>query len=49
MRNWQASKLRIAPLWSALSLALLAIASPALHAEDAMKPTSSHFALYWYL
>ncbi|WP_447889532.1 lactonase family protein [Serratia fonticola] len=44
MRNWQASKLRIAPLWSALSLALLAIASPALHAEDAMKPTSSHFA-----
>ncbi|TQI82434.1 6-phosphogluconolactonase (cycloisomerase 2 family) [Serratia fonticola] len=44
MRNWQASKLPIAPLWSALSLALLAVASPVLHAEDAMKPTSSHFA-----
>ncbi|WP_199635714.1 lactonase family protein [Serratia sp. PAMC26656] len=39
MRNWQAS-----PLRTALTLALLAIASPALHAEDAMNPTSSHFA-----
>ncbi len=44
MRNWQASTLRIAPLWSALSLALLAVASPALHAEEAIKPMSSHFA-----
>lgn len=44
MRNWQASTLPIAPLWGALSLALLAFASPALHAEDTMKPTSSHFA-----
>lgn len=39
MRNWQAS-----PLRTALTLALLAIASPALHAEDAMNSTSSHFA-----
>ncbi|MDT3252920.1 lactonase family protein [Serratia sp. root2] len=39
MRNWQTS-----PLRTALTLALLAIASPALHAEDAMNSTSSHFA-----
>ncbi|MGB8663508.1 MAG: lactonase family protein [Serratia inhibens] len=39
MRNWQ-----ISPLRTALTLALLAIASPALHAEDAMNSTSSHFA-----
>lgn len=39
MRNWQTS-----PLRTALTLALLAITSPALHAEDAMNSTSSHFA-----
>ncbi|QUY47470.1 lactonase family protein [Serratia plymuthica] len=39
MRNWQTS-----PLRTALTLALLAIASPALHAEDTMNSTSSHFA-----
>ncbi|VEA68366.1 6-phosphogluconolactonase [Serratia plymuthica] len=39
MRNWQTS-----PLRTALTLALLAIASPALHAEDAMNAMSSHFA-----
>lgn len=44
MRNWQASTLRMAPGWGILSLTLLAIASPALHAEDVMKPTSPHFA-----
>ncbi|MGO2369773.1 MAG: lactonase family protein [Serratia sp. (in: enterobacteria)] len=39
MRNWQSP-----PLRTALTLALLAMASPVLHAEDAMKSTSSHFA-----
>ena len=39
MRNWQSPTLR-----TALTLALLAMSSPALHAEDAMKSTSSHFA-----
>ncbi|MDW5500310.1 lactonase family protein [Pseudomonas lundensis] len=39
MRNWQSPTLR-----TALTLALLAMTSPALHAEDAMKSTSSHFA-----
>lgn len=40
MRNWQTSS----TLRTAVTLALLAMASPALHAEDAMKSTSSHFA-----
>ncbi|MBI6164305.1 lactonase family protein [Serratia liquefaciens] len=40
MRNWQKSS----TLRTAVTLALLAMASPALHAEDAMKSTSSHFA-----
>jgi len=39
MRNWQSPTLR-----AALSLALLAMTGPALHAEDAMNSTSSHFA-----
>ena len=39
MRNWQSPTLR-----TALTLALLAMTSPVLHAEDAMKSTSSHFA-----
>lgn len=40
MRNWQTSS----TLRTAVTLALLAMASPALYAEDAMKSTSSHFA-----
>lgn len=40
MRNWQTSS----TLRTAVTLALLAMVSPALHAEDAMKSTSSHFA-----
>ncbi|PYA61901.1 6-phosphogluconolactonase, partial [Serratia marcescens] len=39
MRNWQAPTRR-----TALFLALLAVTGPALHAEDAMNFTSSHFA-----
>lgn len=39
MRNWQAPTRR-----TALFLALLAVTGPALHAEDAMNSTSSHFA-----
>ncbi|SQJ06360.1 Uncharacterised protein [Serratia rubidaea] len=42
MRNWVT--LRSAPLLGAVSLALLAMASPALQAEDAMTTTSSRFA-----
>jgi 6-phosphogluconolactonase len=40
MRNWQTSS----TLRTAVTLALLAMASPALYAEDAMKSMSSHFA-----
>ncbi|CAI2446082.1 lactonase family protein [Serratia ficaria] len=39
MRNWQSPTLS-----TALSLALSAMFSPVLHAEDAMRSTSSHFA-----
>lgn len=39
MRNWQAPTRR-----TALFTALLAVTGPALHAEDAMNSTSSHFA-----
>ena len=39
MRHWQAPTRR-----TALFLALLAVTGPALHAEDAMNSTSSHFA-----
>ncbi|HAT4997536.1 lactonase family protein [Serratia marcescens] len=39
MRNWQVPTRR-----TALFLALLAVTGPALHAEDAMNSTSSHFA-----